>query len=203
MNRTKIEILVLDAHGVVLNNPLRQFLTEFAEMTGQDATTVQVRWDEEVRARAWTGELSDAEIWRALSGNRHSIRNDWNELLESHYEAGPAKPYLESWHRRAKLWILSNHRSHWLVPRLHRFRIANYFERVLISDELGAAKPDPKVFDPILRQVDTPGSVVFVDDQSRNVEAARELGIVGIDLNRTTNWAEQVEAALDKTDGAC
>jgi putative hydrolase of the HAD superfamily len=46
------------------------------------------------------------------------------------------------------------------------------------SYELGVAKPDPAFFTAILGQLDVePADVLFVDDNARNVEAARTVGL--------------------------
>ncbi|MCA9424811.1 MAG: HAD-IA family hydrolase [Candidatus Omnitrophica bacterium] len=201
MTTARIDILVLDAHGVVLNNPFKSFLGNLASLTGEKVESVQRRWDEEIRTAAWTGKITDPELWVALRGNHSTCPTECQSLLEALYEVGPAAPYLESWGKKTSIWLLSNHRSHWLIPRLRRFDLVKHFDRVLISDEMGVAKPNPKAFAPILEEVDSPKSVLFVDDQSRNVETARELGIVGIDLNQTPYWAKQVEEALNKSNG--
>jgi len=55
------------------------------------------------------------------------------------------------------------------------------FNPILLSCEIGIKKPDPKVFKLLLVQLNLPASaVIFVDDRSQNVEAAKKEGIDGI-----------------------
>ena len=169
-----IELLVLDVHGVVLNNPFRDFLSELARRTDQHAAHVLARWEHEVRVPAWTGKLSDRQIWRALAGRSAT---DWHRLLERYYRLGPLAPRLEQWKGRVPIWLLSNHRSHWLVPRLERFGLLSLVDRILVSDEMGFAKPSPEVFAPVLQAPASPEAVLYVDDQAKNTRIASRLGL--------------------------
>lgn len=55
------------------------------------------------------------------------------------------------------------------------------FEHCLYSCDLGHAKPDPAFFVEAARRIgDDVGSVLFVDDTLRNVEGAREAGMVAV-----------------------
>lgn len=50
-----------------------------------------------------------------------------------------------------------------------------------VSCDLGLRKPDPKAYREVLRRLGTEApECVFVDDQERNVLAARELGMIGL-----------------------
>ncbi|WP_372700071.1 HAD family hydrolase [Arthrobacter sp. JSM 101049] len=64
-----------------------------------------------------------------------------------------------------------------------------FFERLFFSGPLGLGKPDRRIYEHVLRELGVDGSdVVFIDDKSENIEAARELGlravhhVPGIDL---------------------
>ena len=51
----------------------------------------------------------------------------------------------------------------------------------VISGLEGVAKPDRRIFEILLRRHGLrPQACVFIDDQARNVAAARELGLVGL-----------------------
>jgi HAD superfamily hydrolase (TIGR01509 family) len=89
-----------------------------------------------------------------------------------------------------KLWILSNHRSPWLEPRLERFDLDRFFERVLVSDRIGHAKPDAGAFAPLL---ESRSPLLFLDDRKRNVEAARALGIEAVHLTHDAPWLATVD----------
>lgn len=53
------------------------------------------------------------------------------------------------------------------------------FEPMVISAEIGVAKPDPRFFEIAVEQIGvTAGQVLFVDDVLANVEAARSVGLV-------------------------
>jgi len=66
-------------------------------------------------------------------------------------------------------------------PHLEFFRrtgLADEFDHIYASSELGSVKPNREIFQKVLRFLDTsPTEVVFVDDRVENVKAARDYGI--------------------------
>jgi FMN phosphatase YigB (HAD superfamily) len=195
MAAPRIELLVLDAQGVVLNSPLLRFLAEFARLTDQSPCSLIERWRSDVRDLAWVGAITDSEVWRQLAPDRY-LDSDPLIALESHYHPGPAAIHLPRWSERVPIWVLSNHRTHWLIPRLERFDLTANFERILVSDRLGAAKPNFAAFAPVLSRVSEPGAALFVDDTPRNVDAARRLGLRAILADDPGRWLGAVDAEL-------
>jgi putative hydrolase of the HAD superfamily len=65
-----------------------------------------------------------------------------------------------------------------LRPMLvNNWKIADAFDHIFISGEMGMAKPDPAIYrDAISRLAVAPAEVVFLDDFIENIEAAREAG---------------------------
>lgn len=173
------DILVLDAHGVIFNNPLPAFLHELGEHTGEGGNPLLARWSSSIRSPFWEGRLAENDMWHQIApGNPPTeMRSD----LEDRYEPGPLFDLVVNWPNR--LWILSNHRTDWLTNRLVRFGIATRFEEVLVSDKLGAAKPDPVAFRAVRREAQRT-SLLFIDDQHKNVEAARQLEITATTVTR-------------------
>ena len=55
------------------------------------------------------------------------------------------------------------------------------FEDIIVSGEVGMAKPDPEIFELLLTRHNLePVQTVFIDDKAENVNAAKSLGIHGI-----------------------
>jgi len=177
MNEPPVDILILDAHGVVFNNPFTAFLSELAHMTNQRSEDVLGRWRAELRAQAWTGTIDDEELWQQLTGKRGDPEC-WQALLETHYTLGPVAPILDVWSQRMPIWILSNHRTHWLHRRLDRFGLTSLFERVIVSEDLQRMKPDKRLFQMVADQLPNPKRALFIDDQQRNVDAATGTGFL-------------------------
>ena len=65
---------------------------------------------------------------------------------------------------------------------LHRYHsILGHFDRVLLSSEIGVAKPNPQAFQRLVSQLGSPPeATVFIDDILENVESAKSIGIHGI-----------------------
>ena len=81
---------------------------------------------------------------------------------------------------RYKLSVLSNADVS-LRGRLEREGIGEIFDDVVISAEVGMAKPDPAIFRLALDRLGlAPAECVFVDDWDQNVEAARAIGMRGL-----------------------
>ncbi len=190
--RPQIDLLILDAHGVVLNAYWPRFLRQIASLSDETVSEVVCRWLDRVRRDAWLGRITDDELWRRLIP-AHYESHDWQAILEAGYTCGPAVPHLRRWASYVPVWLLSNHRSHWLLPRLNRFDLLGSFERILVSDAIGAAKPESEAFTVLLRQSSHAKHVLFVDDQARNVEAARRLGIHALHAHISSEWVADVD----------
>ena len=69
-------------------------------------------------------------------------------------------------------------------------------KNIFTSYELGLLKPDIKIFQVVLQKLNVkPQEVIFIDDKSANVEAAKLIGIHGIVFERNT-IAQKVEKVL-------
>lgn len=68
---------------------------------------------------------------------------------------------------------------HW--PRIiEEFNIENYFEQIFASHQMKMAKPDLKIFQNVISKFKVePGKILFLDDNLRNIEASKKLGING------------------------
>jgi putative hydrolase of the HAD superfamily len=56
--------------------------------------------------------------------------------------------------------------------------LADCFDAVIVSFEVGCAKPDPRIYEICLEKLGVPAaSALFVDDRLENVAAAEQLGI--------------------------
>jgi epoxide hydrolase-like predicted phosphatase len=67
---------------------------------------------------------------------------------------------------------------HWLE---NEWRIADVFDQIVISAEVGVTKPDPRIFHLALDGLEvTPNESVFIDDFDENVKVAREVGMHAI-----------------------
>ena len=177
-----IDILILDAHGVVFNNPFASFLHRLATMTNQRGDDVLRRWREELRLPAWTGSISDDEIWHRLSGGQGDA-DCWQAILESCYSLGPLGDRLDDLPVNLPVWILSNHRTVWLDRRLRRFGLRQRFEQVIVSQDMGLAKPDVRLFQMVMQRIPASKRVLCIDDQMRNLKAASSVGMrsMGVD----------------------
>jgi len=194
MTVRSVSLLVLDAQGVVFNAPFLWFLEQAAAELARDPEGMLALWRDELRIPTWTGAISEAEFWRRLTGS-NGRADQYRKQLATMYELGPAAGRLAHWNSVAPIWLLSNHRSEWLLPRLDQFDLTQRFERILVSDQLGCAKPDQQVFAPVLDHAADAGSVLFVDDQKPNVQAAQRLGMQTI-LAQGEGWLAEIDAAL-------
>jgi len=89
--------------------------------------------------------------------------------------------YIRSLRPRRRTAMLSNawdDLRQWLEAE---WKIADAFDEIIISAEIGLAKPDPRIYRLALERLEVdPANAVFVDDFQENVDGALALGIHGI-----------------------
>jgi len=149
-------------------------------------------------------QLPDKEIawWREVVTNTFKQAGAWQHFadfnnffidLYTHFmTAAPwqvyadVRPALERWNRMGiALGVLSNFDSR-LYPVLAALGLNDYFASVTISTEVGAAKPDPKIFAIALEKHNCrPEWAWHVGDSlEEDAQAARAAGLHGIWLRR-------------------
>lgn len=113
-----------------------------------------------------------------LALNRRDFKAVW---LQPYSEPMPGMADLiRTLSKRFKLVLLSNvDKYYWQALQMVHPEIA-CFDTLLLSWELGLAKPDPEMFLHALKATRSDAArCFFIDDKSENVEAARLIGIRG------------------------
>jgi len=78
---------------------------------------------------------------------------------------------------RVKLGLLSNANRGW-TERLRERGVAGLFDDVVVSADVGLAKPDPEVFRLAANRLRVePAARLMIDDQAQHLESARRVGL--------------------------
>lgn len=79
--------------------------------------------------------------------------------------------------RRIKLGLLSNANRGW-TERFRARGVADFFDDVVVSADVGLAKPDPAIFRLAAERLGVvPEACLMIDDQAQHVEGARAAGL--------------------------
>jgi putative hydrolase of the HAD superfamily len=77
------------------------------------------------------------------------------------------------------------------------FPIAHYFDAMYVSYKIGITKPDPRIFEYILKDGGMAAAgTLFVDDGERNIAVARSLGMRTYQPRNGEDWREAVGRLL-------
>jgi 2-haloacid dehalogenase len=80
-----------------------------------------------------------------------------------------------------RLFALTNMEAHTYPLRRERFEFLRWFEGTVVSSAEGVIKPEPRIYRVLLERYGLePASTLMIDDNPRNVEAARALGMPAI-----------------------
>ena len=133
-----------------------------------------------------TGKISDDEWRRKIADQLSKDFPDANaERAVALWSASPGEVNLEvmgilrACREKAQLVLISNATSR-LPSDLQRLGIAEDFDHIINSSEVGFTKPDPNIYSAALDTVGaTPEQALFIDDNAGHVAAAMRLGITG------------------------
>ena len=80
---------------------------------------------------------------------------------------------------------LTNWPAETFGPARDRFEFFSWFEGIVVSGEVGVAKPDEAIFRLLLERYGVdPAAAVYLDDTRRHVDTARRLGMTGFVFTR-------------------
>lgn len=84
-----------------------------------------------------------------------------------------------------KLYVVTNGRINLQRPRVMNSKIAKYVSDIIVSEEVGADKPNPKIFNVLLNKADLkPEEVVMIGDSlDKDIQGAHNAGMQAIWFN--------------------
>lgn len=118
----------------------------------------------------------------------------WAEMLGGPI-AGSVAILRELGDRGMPVYALSNWSAEKFPVARARFPFLDWFDGIVISGDVGIAKPDPRIFQLLLdRHGLDPRSTVYIDDHEPNIAAAGHLGMVTL----TFRGAAELRAGLQR-----
>jgi len=97
-----------------------------------------------------------------------------------------------------KVFALSNTNSlhvEYLAKNIIDLR--EHFDQVFYSYELGMIKPDPKIFLHVLERINyEPSECIFIDDNRKNVNVAKQIGMIGLQFRNETKFFEDIKCLI-------
>ena len=155
---------------------------------------------------AQRGEISMQQHWehvrQALDLNQPEF-----ELFQQEFWGQDEMDYalvdtIRSLRPRCRTALLSNNFPNLRRLLAERWPIADAFDELVLSSEIGILKPDPRIYQVALERLGVqPAEAVFVDDFLHNVEAARALGLHAIHFRSPAQARAELEALLAGEDG--
>ena len=187
---TDIQAVVFDLGGVLIDWDPRHL---YRPLFGGDEAAME-RFLAEVCSPEWNSTLDLGRPWSEAIDSlarRHPDQRDkilayhqrWPEMLGGPIH-GTVAVLDELRGRDVPLYALSNWSAETFPIALTRYDFLNWFRGIVISGEVGIAKPDRRIFEHLLRsQGLTPASTVFIDDVTANVAGASAVGLVGLQFS--------------------
>lgn len=196
-----IRAVFFDLGGVIVRTEYQSPRQKLAERFGMDYEDIEkVVFGSPSAARASVGEITEEEHWRQVMKILKLPADEYKSVQKEFFGGDVIDrsllEFLRSLKPGYKIGAISNA---WggLRAYLEREKIADVFDAIIISAEVGAAKPAEKIYRIALDQLGVkPKEAVFVDDFIENIEACKKLGMKGIHFTDPESAIEQVKALL-------
>lgn len=135
--------------------------------------------------KAMVGEITTAQHWefidRELGLPHGSIDQFENEFWGGDHLDRVLIDFISGLRSEYQTALLSNAWDNLRHLLEDLWRVDHVFDRIFVSAEIGAAKPDPAIYQFVFQELEKkPEEIVFVDDFEVNVTSARELGMQAI-----------------------
>ena len=132
-----------------------------------------------------SGRISEQEAFtllaKKISQQGDTLRNEWISSAVVYQEM---VNYIIELKNTSKVVVCSNAPKTFFYEVLKKNNIETLFDIVVVSEEVGLLKPDPKMFELVLKKLGMQkGEVIFFDDTKKNVEGAEKFGIKAIWFN--------------------
>ena len=180
-----IKAVIFDLGNVLVNYDVEKAAQRFSAVSGLSTREIWKRFFLSKFEQAYTrGEISTREFHRIACKTLGvpmplaTFRHYWNDIF---WENPGMDRLLAQIKKHYPLYLISNTNAmHFTYLKKH-FKLLRHFKRRFPSHEVGARKPDPKIYRRVLKKIGLcPEETVFIDDMKSFIAGARKVGIHAI-----------------------
>lgn len=173
--RTPNSIIILDPHGHILP----QLMVDWLKGTITPQDLLEIIRQTKGSFTNWTEEALVRSLAEMIFTPETFVKT--RQLIDEAVRF--AKEAKQAGH---KIYILSNWDPVSFTFMQEEYpEFFNLFDGIVLSGDIGLAKPEPAIFEYILNKYDLdPADTFFIDDQRENVEAARASGIYSVQYSK-------------------
>ncbi len=180
-----IKAVIFDLGNVLINYDVKRAARRFSEAGGISQIRIWAHFFLSRFEQAYTrGEISTLEFYRAASSvfknpiPYETFKHYWNDIF---WENPGMDRLLKRIKKRYPLYLISNTNDlHFSYIKKH-FGILRHFKKRFPSHEVGARKPDLRIYRRVLKKIGLrPEETVFIDDMKKFITGARKAGMHAI-----------------------
>jgi epoxide hydrolase-like predicted phosphatase len=196
-----IKAVFFDLGGVIVRTEFQAPRQQLAERLGMEYDDLsKIVFDSESGIRAAVGEITSADHWAFVVKRLKRPAAELSVIREEFFAGDIVDrtlvEYIRSLRGKYKIGLISNAWSD-LRDFVMREKFDDAFDKMIISAEVGAMKPEPKIFQIALEQFGVkPKEAVFVDDFYINIEGCEKVGIKGIHFKDAESTLQQLKKLL-------
>lgn len=199
-----IRAAVFDIGGVFFPWPSPSFFARWASRLGMTPVDLQPRlWHGPDIEAANIGAITAEEYCRRCAQRLAANEGHVREIVETAFGGERLNEVLVAYVRGLRAHVrVAALTNTWSFGRvlIERRGITDLFDVIVTSAEEGVRKPAAAIYEFTLRRLEvTADEVVFVDDSSENVAAARALGMRGIVFRSTEQAIAELDALLSES----
>ena len=134
--------------------------------------------------REYLREMDVRMDWHMTFEEIERLTDDFTDNIRRYGLFEDVDPWLKRWRQRYSLGMLSDAMPS-IKVFLKQYGILDDFDAAVISTEVGAIKPDSKMYAAILEALGAePGDCLFADDKPENLEGAVAAGMRAVQMAR-------------------
>jgi epoxide hydrolase-like predicted phosphatase len=203
-----IQTIIWDFGGVLVRTEDHTPREQLAARVGMTSDELyRLIYNSQSSRQATLGEISTQEHWNSVLKALNLPKEEYPRVPREFWGGDSLDENLMEYIRDSRSHhttaLLSNAWDDLRQALIEEWKIIDAFDHVIISAEVGLAKPDPRIFQLTLARVGAePEEAVFIDDFIENIQAARGVGLHAIHFQNPHQALGELELLLDHPTGS-
>lgn len=175
-----IKAIVFDVGGVIVGDLSQELIPYLSRKHKKQFGRLKAKW--RIIEHAYRlGRMTENEFWKRFIASCGIDENPAElKLFTRKFNNKQVKGTLDvakELKKNYKLAILSNHTKEWIDYIIKKHKLRALFNPIVVSSDAGCAKPDPKIYEILLKKLKLKSrECLFIDNREANDVTADNLG---------------------------